>query len=116
MAQNKSTSVLLLLVFCLGIQCIVGRHLILDQQSHNFHKVQPYGRILLAKETATILDRKVNFHGDNNVNTAGVGSTQSPPSPPSPTVGIGAAPPKNVDDFRPTAPGHSPGVGHSLQN
>ncbi|CAN0864184.1 hypothetical protein LINGRAHAP2_LOCUS8884 [Linum grandiflorum] len=22
----------------------------------------------------------------------------------------------NVDDFRPTAPGHSPGVGHSINN
>ncbi|KAF6152858.1 hypothetical protein GIB67_025876 [Kingdonia uniflora] len=23
---------------------------------------------------------------------------------------------QHVDDFRPTAPGHSPGVGHSIQN
>lgn len=30
-------------------------------------------------------------------------------SPPPPTTG-------NVNDFRPTTPGHSPGVGHSLQN
>ncbi|BFG38906.1 hypothetical protein CerSpe_251800 [Prunus speciosa] len=34
-------------------------------------------------------------------------------------VGVAAQPPPpahGVDDFRPTAPGHSPGVGHSIQN
>ncbi|KAI9113632.1 hypothetical protein K1719_015559 [Acacia pycnantha] len=36
---------------------------------------------------------------------------QSPPMPPSE-----ATPSHNIDDFRPTAPGHSPGVGHSVHN
>ncbi|MBA0784557.1 hypothetical protein Gotri_025994, partial [Gossypium trilobum] len=72
--------------------CIVGRPLILDQ-----------------KETGT------------EGNKAVVANTQSlaPPSPPTPSVVVGATetpPPKNANDFRPTAPGHSPGVGHSLQN
>ncbi|XWS41936.1 hypothetical protein CRYUN_Cryun17cG0125100 [Craigia yunnanensis] len=114
MAQNKLLSilVLLLLVFFLEIQCIEGRHLILDQ-NHSFQKVQTYGRIL-AKETGTILDPKINVV---NINKAAVPNTQSPPSPPSVVIGATQAPPpKNVDDFRPTAPGHSPGVGHSLQN
>ncbi|KAK5843646.1 hypothetical protein PVK06_006104 [Gossypium arboreum] len=94
MAQNKQLSflVLLLLVSFLQIQCIVGRPLILDQ-----------------KETGT------------EGNKAAVANTQSlaPPSPPTPSVVVGATetpPPKNANDFRPTAPGHSPGVGHSLQN
>lgn len=26
------------------------------------------------------------------------------------------APPGHIEDFRPTAPGHSPGIGHSLHN
>ncbi|XWS33633.1 hypothetical protein CRYUN_Cryun22dG0099600 [Craigia yunnanensis] len=115
MAQNKlAVLVLLLLVFFLEIQCIVGRHLMLDL-NHKFQKVQTYGRIL-AKETGTILDRKINLHGVN-INKTAVANTQSPPSPPSLVIGSTQAPPlKNEDDFRPTTPGHSPGVGHSLQN
>lgn len=34
-----------------------------------------------------------------------VGSSQAPPPPA-----------RDASDFRPTAPGHSPGVGHSIQN
>ncbi|XVF15582.1 hypothetical protein REPUB_Repub09cG0166700 [Reevesia pubescens] len=116
MAQNKliSVLVLLLLVFFLEIQCIVGRHLILDKH-HNFDKVQTYSRIL-EKETRTILDHKIN---GVYIKNAAVANTQSPPSPPTPSGVIGATqapPPKNEDDFRPTTPGHSPGVGHSIQN
>lgn len=36
-----------------------------------------------------------------------------------PTVGVSqtsSPAQRNVDDFRPTTPGHSPGVGHSLKN
>ncbi|KAL5752916.1 hypothetical protein ACOSP7_023101 [Xanthoceras sorbifolium] len=42
----------------------------------------------------------------------------SPPAAPSVAVGesLPPPPPRHADDFRPTAPGHSPGVGHSLQN
>ncbi|XWS29869.1 hypothetical protein CRYUN_Cryun24cG0067200 [Craigia yunnanensis] len=114
MAQNKllSTPVLLLLVFFLEIRCIVGRHLILDQ-NHSFQKAQTYGRIL-AKDTGTILDPKIS---DVNINKAVVANTQSPPSPTSVVIGATQAPPpKNVDYFRPTTHGDSPGAGHSLQN
>ncbi|GJT29234.1 hypothetical protein Tco_0909509 [Tanacetum coccineum] len=31
-------------------------------------------------------------------------------------VGSQPPPPRGVEDFRPTAPGHSPGAGHSIQN
>ncbi|XVE82769.1 hypothetical protein DITRI_Ditri16bG0032400 [Diplodiscus trichospermus] len=114
--KNLPFLLFLLLVFFLEKQCILGKHLILDQK-HNVHKIQTYGRTL-AKETGTvILGRKVNLHGVY-INKAAVANTQSPPSTP-PSVVIGetqAPPPKNVGDFRPTAPGHSPGVGHSLQN
>ncbi|WRX09982.1 hypothetical protein QQP08_002469 [Theobroma cacao] len=93
--------------------CIEGRHLILDQKP-KFQKVQSHGRIL-AKETGTVLDGKVNLDGVNV--KAADASTRSPPSPPSVVVGASQAPPpKPVDDFRPTAPGHSPGVGHSIQS
>ncbi|KAL3583718.1 hypothetical protein D5086_014779 [Populus alba] len=55
----------------------------------------------------------VNDNLDNPVNA----TTVSPPAPPAPVVGVPhPSLPGHVDDFRPTAPGHSPGVGHSLQN
>ncbi|CAN1190886.1 Precursor of CEP3 [Linum perenne] len=38
-----------------------------------------------------------------------VGSTDEPQSPPTPAG-------RGVDGFRPTTPGHSPGVGHSTHN
>lgn len=94
MAQNKQLSflVLLLLVSFLQIQCSVGRPLILDQ-----------------KETGT------------EANKAAVANMQSlaSPSPLTPSMVVGETetpPTKNATDFRPTAPGHSPGVGHSIQN
>ena len=42
----------------------------------------------------------------------------SPNAPPSPVIGAAQPPPPShgISDFRPTAPGHSPGVGHSIQN
>ncbi|PON43960.1 Transmembrane protein [Parasponia andersonii] len=44
----------------------------------------------------------------------------TPPAPPSGQAVIGGSPPPplghDISDFRPTAPGHSPGVGHSIQN
>ncbi|XVF59451.1 hypothetical protein PTKIN_Ptkin07bG0277100 [Pterospermum kingtungense] len=96
MAQNKPPVLVpLLLVFCLEIQCTVGRHLVL-KQSHNFHKFQIYCRVV-AKEIGAIpiLDRKMNLHGDN-INKAAVANTQSPPSPPSVVIGgaTQAPPPK----------------------
>ncbi|XP_022774138.1 precursor of CEP5-like [Durio zibethinus] len=110
MAQKKLLSilVLLLLVFVLEIQCVVGRHLIFDR-NHSSRKVQPYGKNL----ARIIPDPKIN-----GVNIkAAVANTQSPPSPPSVVTGeTQAPPPKNVHDFRPKTPGHSPGVGDSLQN
>ncbi|KAI9113572.1 hypothetical protein K1719_015499 [Acacia pycnantha] len=48
-----------------------------------------------------------NVHGGLETPNA----IQSPPTPPSE-----ATPSHNIDDFRPTAPGHSPGVGHSVHN
>lgn len=43
------------------------------------------------------------LHGDDSANEAI--TKESPPTP--------AA---DIDDFRPTTPGHSPGVGHSIEN
>ncbi|KAE8715712.1 hypothetical protein F3Y22_tig00110160pilonHSYRG00194 [Hibiscus syriacus] len=87
--QNKHLSLLflLVLVFFLQNQSTVGRHLLLEQ-----------------KETGTTVDK------------AAIANTQSMPSPPTAVGGSQDSPPKNENGFRPTAPGHSPGAGHSLQN
>ncbi|KAK9012954.1 hypothetical protein V6N11_040983 [Hibiscus sabdariffa] len=84
MAQNNLLSIVILLslVSFLEIQCIAGRHLILDQNQ----KVQT--------------DYSPSLHLRRQL-------CQMEP---------GQSPPKNDEDFRPTSPGHSPGVGHSLQN
>ncbi|XP_022774134.1 precursor of CEP5-like [Durio zibethinus] len=114
MAQKKLLSILVLLlfVFVLEIQCVVGRHLIFDR-NQSFQKVQTYGKIL-AKETGTILDPTIN---GVNINKAPVANTQSPPLPPRVVIGETQAPPhEDEHDYRPTTPRHSPGVGHSLQN
>ncbi|XP_028783728.1 precursor of CEP9-like [Neltuma alba] len=58
-------------------------------------------------------DQNLANHDQKNVHGGLVtpNETQSPPTPPSEP-----APGREVHDFRPTAPGHSPGVGHSAHN
>ncbi|CAB4287446.1 unnamed protein product [Prunus armeniaca] len=59
-----------------------------------------------------------DFHGKSTTEASAIVVASLPP-PQGGQVG-GAAQPRHpthgVDDFRPTAPGHSPGVGHSIQN
>ncbi|KAF9622472.1 hypothetical protein IFM89_031876 [Coptis chinensis] len=44
-------------------------------------------------------------------------TVDSRPLPPGRTEDSRPPPPgHNIEDFRPTAPGHSPGIGHSIQN
>ncbi|GMI68839.1 C-TERMINALLY ENCODED PEPTIDE 5 [Hibiscus trionum] len=102
MAQNNLLSILVLLclVSFLEIQCIAGRHLILDQNQKVETKY--YGRRILAKETRGTLDPKINGGIHLGRQLGQMEPRQSPP--------------KNDEDFRPTSPGHSPGAGHSVQN
>ncbi|GAU39823.1 hypothetical protein TSUD_154530 [Trifolium subterraneum] len=62
-----------------------------------------------------------NVTNDDVVQNAAKITSMSPPSvvvsgatgvtsPPPPTPG------RDVSDFRPTTPGHSPGIGHSIHN
>jgi hypothetical protein len=56
------------------------------------------------------------LRGDDSANEAI--TKESPPTPPA-ALSVSQPPPPprhDVDDFRPTAPGHSPGVGHSIKN
>ncbi|KAI5319349.1 Hypothetical predicted protein [Prunus dulcis] len=64
------------------------------------------------------VDHINDFHGKNPTEASTI-VVASPTPPQGGQVG-GAAqqppPAHGVEDFRPTAPGHSPGVGHSIEN
>ncbi|KAK4538995.1 hypothetical protein RGQ29_022334 [Quercus rubra] len=102
MALSKLISAFLFLVFILSqqIQSIEGRHLREETQTKIY-------------ETETI-KHDDRLHGDDKSNEEI--TSVSPPT--LPIVNVSQSPPTNrgVDDFRPTTPGHSPGVGHSIQN
>ncbi|XP_031265552.1 precursor of CEP3-like [Pistacia vera] len=117
MAQIKLTFafLVLVLIFCQEIQCIEGRHLKLERQNES-PKLQIYNK-LLKKETRKLAEQKSNLHGDENTTVRAANANVSPPTAPTAPVGeLAPPPPKHADDFRPTAPGHSPGVGHAIQN
>lgn len=56
------------------------------------------------------------FHGQTVDEGKGSNAADSTPNPNPPAAVAGSSPGRKVDDFRPTTPGHSPGVGHSIQN
>ncbi|KAK7367521.1 hypothetical protein VNO80_09534 [Phaseolus coccineus] len=90
MAQNKfmvSFILVALIISWQGFQSIEGRHLKSEETIQ--HQMQ---RIL-------------------TTNVAPLDADFSPPTPPP-----AAVPGRDVDSFRPTGPGHSPGVGHSVNN
>ncbi|KAG8641249.1 hypothetical protein MANES_13G126600v8 [Manihot esculenta] len=107
--------VFFMLIFSQGLQSVDGkRHLKLERK-HKLSKLQISNKF--EKEEKNFI-HKHNVHGDNDsdvelpqpasfvpADAVVVGEPQSSPPPPA-----------HVDDFRPTAPGHSPGVGHSIQN
>ncbi|KAF7809817.1 precursor of CEP5-like [Senna tora] len=87
MAQNKLffSLIFLALIFFHGFQCIHGIRNLEKQQYDEPHNVHAHGGLLTT-----------------NANV-------SPSTPPPTSAALG----HDLDDFRPTDPGHSPGVGHS---
>ncbi|XP_044470546.1 precursor of CEP5-like [Mangifera indica] len=117
MAQIKLNfaCLVLVLIVCQEIQSIEGRHLKLVRQNE-LPKLQIYNKIL-EEETRKLVEQKNNLHGDENTTVTAANPDVSPPTAPSVAVGESPPPPpKHADDFRPTAPGRSPGVGHAIQN
>ncbi|GLT39053.1 hypothetical protein SLA2020_132610 [Shorea laevis] len=111
MGQNKLFSAVLIFlafIFILQIQSVEGRHLKLLSKKLNTH------RRFLVKETAKVVEG-----GSSSRVKAADADVQSPPvAPLTPVSVVGAsqAPPAcRVDDFRPSAPGHSPGVCHAIE-
>ncbi|EEF39989.1 conserved hypothetical protein [Ricinus communis] len=110
-----------MLIFFQELQSISGRHLNLET-NHKFSKIQ-VSYINFERQHRQFIGHNVDIeHNDLNKDVfaankmspaapvaaaGGIGEAESPPPPPASG---------HVDDFRPTAPGHSPGVGHSIQN
>lgn len=111
MAQNKLAFafLFLVLIFIQETQCIEGRRLLVGK-NNKFQNLRTENKIY---ENETI-KHGGQLHGDDSANVAI--TKESPPPPPS--LGVSGPPPPghDIDDFRPTAPGHSPGVGHSIEN
>ena len=107
MAQNKSifpSVFLALIIFFQGFQSIEGRYL---KPGHEGNQ-----NLLNHRDQDEV-------HGDISTINGAKLTKVSPPMIPSALVGATGAPPAlghDVDDFRPTDPGHSPGVGHSVHN
>ncbi|KAK9067081.1 hypothetical protein SSX86_014405 [Deinandra increscens subsp. villosa] len=99
----------LTLAINLQVHCVEGsRHL----KQHIDHKNNPANKTVINGERS---------HETGYASEA-VYTQPITPKPPSETL-IGSKPlpqmqppPHGVEDFRPTAPGHSPGAGHSIQN
>ncbi|KAJ9177232.1 hypothetical protein P3X46_012470 [Hevea brasiliensis] len=107
-----------MLIFSQEIHSVDGRHLKLERK-HKFSKLRTSSKF--EKQQTRFVD-KHNVHGDNDSDVEVPTTIWSPPATPVPAgavigePGSSPPPPGHVDDFRPTAPGHSPGVGHSIQN
>ncbi|KAK9990594.1 hypothetical protein SO802_025579 [Lithocarpus litseifolius] len=113
MAQIKLIYAFLFLVFILSqqIQSIEGRHLREGKKNIESKTIQTQTKIY---KTETIKHGSV-LHGDDK----SIEEINSVSPPTLPTVSVSQPPPppnRVVDDFRPTTPGHSIGVGHSIQN
>ncbi|KAF3438934.1 hypothetical protein FNV43_RR17209 [Rhamnella rubrinervis] len=105
-----------LLVFNNEILPVDGRTLYVPKKNQIQNQLPTPSKIYKS-ETTKIVRQHSDLHGDS---TSKASLANAPPTtPPSAVTGASQSPPTpahNVSDFRPTAPGHSPGVGHSLQN
>ncbi|KAG2719843.1 hypothetical protein I3760_02G009800 [Carya illinoinensis] len=118
MAQNKlNISVFLFLALFLfqGSQLIQGRRLLVSKNNDS----QPQNKI--HEMETTINHGTGKLHGDETTSKEPIIAKASHPPPPPPAERVFSSQPPpppghGIVDFRPTTPGHSPGVGHSIQN
>nr|GLL39049.1 hypothetical protein CDL12_03514 [Ipomoea trifida] len=105
MAQTKLAITFLLLlvvtIFSHFPQPTEGRH------------VKPGSKTAFKKPVS--LHKQIPKMEVDNIESATLGEPTVPgPTAPAASRSPPPPPPGRVDDFRPTAPGHSPGIGHSL--
>ncbi|KAG7539468.1 hypothetical protein ISN44_As13g031150 [Arabidopsis suecica] len=103
MGQKKTlyACVFVMMLFFLGFNCVHGRTLKVDDKV-NGGRDDSKTMMALEKHNDMIVDEKV----------VQFSPPPPPPPPPSPSQSGG----KGAEDFRPTTPGHSPGIGHSLSH
>ncbi|ESQ31163.1 hypothetical protein EUTSA_v10005488mg [Eutrema salsugineum] len=105
MGQKKTlyACVFFMMVFFLGCNCVHGRTL---------KNMKVDDKMNVGRDSKTIMTAE---HNDLMVNEKAVQLSPPPyppssPPPPPPPGG------KSAEDFRPTTPGHSPGIGHSISH
>ena len=108
MAQTKLTFVILfiILTFFQELRSIEGRHLKLGH-INDIPKLHTHTKISNKETMSKTAYANEAVPTAPKAPIATVGESETVPPPPSPG---------HVSDFRPTTPGHSPGVGHSIQN
>ncbi|XP_042487037.1 precursor of CEP9-like [Macadamia integrifolia] len=124
---------LLILAFSYAVNSVEGRHLKIGKtKDSNKRPITPREKTEAASRklgentntlrsehaSKTIVQVAIKFQPAGLVHmeaievanpTVPLNDSQSPPPPPPPPQG-------HIEDFRPTAPGHSPGIGHSVHN
>ncbi|XP_058770554.1 precursor of CEP5-like [Vicia villosa] len=106
MAQNKTVLSLIflaLIVFNQGFESIEGRYLKSNEVNQSLMKHNETNNDDIIHVTISVSNTSTLSPPNVVVNGA-----TGEPSPPSPA--------HDINDFRPTAPGHSPGIGHSVHN
>ncbi|XP_052205146.1 precursor of CEP6-like [Diospyros lotus] len=84
-------------------------------------KLSTFSSAIVKRGMQKIADQKSNLHGESTKELAYM--KESVPAAPMSAVAPSQVseesrppPPAHVDNFRPTNPGHSPGIGHSVKN
>lgn len=126
MARIKFTSacvLFLLLIFCNEVLLSEGRHLKLQKKGKECRKCLMHEKKDLVNKTLKGDGHELS--GVHYYHTSVVIDVNNfRPTAPGGSPGIGhsevdqyhTSAEINVDNFRPTMPGHSPGIGHSLRN
>ena len=107
MALTKLTVAILILILTITFeaQFVEGRHL-KQRTVHKNTSGKVKGRNGTTYAQEALLTKPMPQIPPTQSQTKSIVESQmQPPSPP-----------HGADDFRPTAPGHSPGVGHAIQN
>ncbi|KAK1363825.1 Precursor of CEP [Heracleum sosnowskyi] len=104
-------SLLLVLTLSFEIQPVEGRHLRSKTKSDTKKLQSPF--TVPGKDIKHTAGKTINKTVYGNQDTASTIIIQTPPSQASGNTRA-PPPPDHVADFRPTSPGHSPGVGHSI--
>ncbi|RHN42251.1 putative encoded peptide [Medicago truncatula] len=110
MAQNKSIFSMIFLgiiIFSQTFMSIDGRYLKSNEGKQSLMKHNEASNDDIIHVSISISNAEIlNMTPPNMVVNGATGESSPPPPPPG----------RDISDFRPTTPGHSPGIGHSIHN